>query len=669
MLKLNSLLSATDSGPDQLLINPNSKLNGLIPSNNFVVSRTTEGAPLSFYGDDAWDLAAYKRTPIGTGTINFCSWVGTKNRATEENILIFKWLIIIVTYMPGIDERRSHITVGSIVSYASMLRAILKEIENEEIKLLGVLESEKLIAKYVTKIDGKNLKLLSALLSRLMKLGEEKTGIKPVGKKLIASIRCLGREATSAYRQTAVIPSRIYSEIINSLISNIDYIVAHQDKLLSFLEKTLRDKCFGRYPTVQRKYFSRYGRTEYSPEFKEAAAIYGLSDLFKAHSVTSLLGLCSFIKLTQNQVKLLIHALSGMRKSEAYSLRCDCLVVDHSLSPKITYLVGHTTKFTSRPKLVRWIVSSQVIDGVELCKKIAEVASKACGSKADDSSRSLFTNITPSTFSKDEYDPTAVSNLEHSNLRKTKALESFVEPIKINAQDRREMEFLMYGSNTLSDKAFQVGENWKLKTHQFRRSLAFYVAQSGLVSLPALKHQLKHLTREMAIYYMQGAGSQLNFFMENDETHFIAELKKAKPMADSLAYIKKILCSDEQLYGAAGRHINRYEKPNNSNAQTIDILERQSIQNRFEKGEIAYSETPLGACLSSKPCDKKALRAVSACIDCEKAVIKREELSKTITQMEKFLSTLDKTSIEYKFESSQLDDLKRMARQIGGHDE
>jgi|TARA_R100001509_G_scaffold114859_2_gene69986 integrase len=669
MLKLNSLLSATDSGPDQLLINPNSKLNGLIPSNSFVVSRTADGAPLSFYGDDAWDLATYKRTPIGTGKINFSSWVGAKNRATEENILIFKWLIIIVTYMPGVDERRSHITVGSIVGYANMLRAILKVVEDEETKLLEVLESEKLIAQYVTKIDAKHLKLLSALLNRIMKLGEEKTGIKPVGRKLIASIRSLAREADSNYRQTAVIPSRIYSEVINSLISNISDIVTYQDKLLSFLDNTLRNRCFGRESSLQRKYLPTYGRREYYPSFKEAAATYGLSNLFKVYNVTSVLNLCSFIKVIQKQVKLLIHALSGMRRSEVYSLRYDCLVTDYSLSPEITYLVGHTTKFTSKPKLVRWIVSNQVIEGVELCKKIADVAVKALGGTSDDSRRSLFTNITPSTFSRGEYDPVAISNLENSNFWKSEAWESIFKPIKINSQDRREMEFLMYGSVTLSDKAFQVGENWKLKTHQFRRSLAFYVAQSGLVSLPSLKHQLKHLTREMAIYYMQGAGSQLSFFMENDETHFIAELKKIKPMADSLAYIKEILCSDEQLYGAAGRHINRYEKPNNSNVQTIDILERQSIQNRFERGEIAYSETPLGACLSSKPCDKKALRAVSACIDCEKAVIKKEELGKTITQMEKFLSTLDTTSIEYKFEFSQLDDLKRMARQIGGCDE
>jgi hypothetical protein len=144
-------------------------------------------------------------------------------------------------------------------------------------------------------------------------------------------------------------------------------------------------------------------------------------------------------------------------------------------------------------------------------------------------------------------------------------------------------------------------------------------------------------------------------------------LNKVKPVADALAFIKSILESKALLEGAGGRYIEKYTKPRN--IINGKIISREDIIKKFRNGEIAYTETPLGACLSVKPCDKKALRAVSACIDCDKAVIKPNKLDHVIQSMEIFIQKLDPTSIEHKFENEQLQDLKRMQCKIRGHDE
>lgn len=166
----------------------------------------------------------------------------------------------------------------------------------------------------------------------------------------------------------------------------------------------------------------------------------------------------------------------------------------------------------------------------------------------------------------------------------------------------------------------------------------------------------------MTLYYCQTR--QLDDDFKNKD-HPSMLMKREKPLADATAYLYQILLSDEQLFGAHGKFIEK-----NMVAQKTEWAlshGRQELVNKFKNGEIAYKETALGACMTIKPCDKKALREIAACVSCERAVIKPSKLIKTIKRQEEFVCELKKMnpdSVEHRYEKSELDILKHYKTKI-----
>lgn len=197
-----------------------------------------------------------------------------------------------------------------------------------------------------------------------------------------------------------------------------------------------------------------------------------------------------------------------------------------------------------------------------------------------------------------------------------------------------------------------MGSIWRFTIHQFRRSLSFYVAQSALVSLPSLKRQLKHVSREMTIYYSQS--SSQNYDATGQE-HIAQLIKREKPEADAIAYISDVLSSGEPLYGAHGTFIDR-NKPS-SNKQLVFSDSREELIKQFKKGEIAYTQTPLGACTTVAPCDQKLLRSMTSCLTCSRSVIKQSKLDRVIARQQLFIDELEDTapdSVEFRTEKEEL---------------
>lgn len=207
-----------------------------------------------------------------------------------------------------------------------------------------------------------------------------------------------------------------------------------------------------------------------------------------------------------------------------------------------------------------------------------------------------------------------------------------------------------------SESAFAIGAEWRFTTHQYRRSLAFYVSQSELVSLPSLKRQLKHLSREMTIYYCR---SKVLLDQFDHEEHIARLFKKERPTVDATIFIEKILQGDEQMHGALGKLITKQK--NDESSLPIFHDDRAELERKFRKGEMAYKATPLGGCTTIKQCDKPMLREMSACIGCAKAVIMRGKLDKTIRLQALFVEELSCSSeytVEYRTEVAELEKLK-----------
>ena len=240
-----------------------------------------------------------------------------------------------------------------------------------------------------------------------------------------------------------------------------------------------------------------------------------------------------------------------------------------------------------------------------------------------------------------------MSTLDYSSLRLT-------------IEDKQEIEEIDFNKNI---RDLEIGEQWEFKTHQYRRSLAVYSIQSGLVSLGALQIQMKHLFREMTLYYSNGASYARKLF-DIPKEHIAYEFDKLKPELDTLAYIKNVIFSDEKLFGAHGSFVENNTKQNNHEFKTYILENRDKTLKQFKNGEIAYKETALGGCIATEACDSRLTRSITACFNCHGGILKKSKVDNVIQKRREFISYLDPSSIEYRTEIEDLNKLEELKSKL-----
>ncbi|MGR6781812.1 hypothetical protein ACU5B6_20160 [Moritella viscosa] len=513
------------------------------------------------------------------------------------------------------------------------------------------------LKKHILKLSLGKIKKVVSLLELFRACGEDKCGVKPITKKFINELRIYVKK-NNIKKQTPVIPTRIYSDLIRHLEVFIKNYYEHENSILGFLSDVLNNPFYARNKNSHGDIKKRLcGDTLFSkkvPEFKDAVEKHDLVDVFHKYKIDSTKSLGSFIFVIQNVVRILVHIYTGMRRNEVLSLKYNCCLEEVTPDGKVLRVIGDTTKLTGNRKVERWLICPDAINYIECCRRLT-----LCYANSIESSPENFPLFTSFGFLVSTKSESGVANFAGKSC--LKVLNEYIEIedcMKIQEQDIVELEKLDPFFGWRYDLKYKIGNAWPLATHQLRRSLAFYVAQSGLVSLPSLKRQLKHISKLMTLYYMRGSGLGDGLFSQKQ--HFKQELHRVKHLADAAAYINNILLSAEKLGGVHGRHIER-----RINDSDISILKnRDLIITKFKMGECSYKETPLGACMTVSACQKKALRAVSACISCDKAVLIPSKVDFVVEKYEAFVNKLEPLSLEYKYQKVQLDDLKRLQTEM-----
>lgn len=198
-----------------------------------------------------------------------------------------------------------------------------------------------------------------------------------------------------------------------------------------------------------------------------------------------------------------------------------------------------------------------------------------------------------------------------------------------------------------------LGELWKFKSHQFRRSLAIYAMASGAVSLPSLRRQLRQLSEAMTLYYSGGSCAASNIIDKSNS--FANECKETKAASTAIA-LHKFVVSDEKIFGGMGRHLDK-------NPDLRNIIMNQDTtetQKMVECGELAYSETALGGCGETGNCDYRpfALMDTSHCTNCDKSYHKISVIDKTIQVYEISLGDIPLNTRQHKWREKQIEELK-----------
>jgi hypothetical protein len=450
---------------------------GPLPKDNFVISRRRDGAVASRFGDMEWDVSTWQ----ADGRLNilyFDFW--NSGSLTLERELITRdarWLIFSLIWL----RDGAPLSVGTLLNYVGILSALGLYAERSHCRITTVLSEEKLLRAFVdSDCSGNQIKLLSALLSNLVRLNESHLGFSVVGDKFRKDIKQRGKEHAELGQQHPPIPSRIYSAILANLLKELaDWDEVSSD-CLSILQVCGRNPFSGRALDSQQSRALRLKQSlEPHPTWDEIAPLSVRAYLLRKGHQDRVTGLASVAMEVQLVAKLIIQSFSGMRDDEAISLPYDCLNLTVSGGRTHRLLEGRTTKLSKGAKLTRWVTNQAGYRAAEVAQKIADVVYDVCGAanimsertKNEKFNRPLFVSVAYLGLSGGSrqcpidglFFPGALAVDKFDRLR------GRLQP-RISEDDLLELEKIDEHRAWRTEDKFQLGAPWSLRTHQLRRS-------------------------------------------------------------------------------------------------------------------------------------------------------------------------------------------------------
>ena len=634
------------SAPDSILIDT-FDINEI--RQDFIISRDKDGKILSLYKDNVWNLKTYVSNPSQHGIIDF------ENRIESSNISDVKKLMFLLIVF-GSGRNGSQYSVETLGHYFNDVMVPLSKfaLENKT-TITKIIENNILLNSYINNKCSNlgKVQCLSSTLVFLDNLSNRSTQINfQRNKDIFKLLKSKINDFSAEHHQTSIIPSRILAESIRQRWIQIEEIETNLTNLIKFLDMCIESERFASSETMINKYKWDCNKTL---QWKEAINFYQLNNLFKKYSLKNRINFKGFITKIQGTCKHLLHAYTGMRNGEMLNTQSNCLESVPTNSG-ICRIISTTSKFTGTNQNAKWVTSKEVERIIFILRSINQVIAKHYNLNLNDLPLFLSGNIfvekgkirdNENIRAKRKFDKRDELPLDYSSLRLT-------------IEDKQEIEEIDFNKNI---RDLEIGLPWEFKTHQYRRSLAIYSIQSGLVSLGALQIQMKHLFREMTLYYGNGASYARKLF-DIPKEHIANDLDSLKPELDTLAYIKNVIFSDEKLFGAHGSFVENNTKQNNHKFKTYFLENRDKTLKQFKNGEIAYKETALGGCIATEACDSRLTRSITACFDCHGGVLKKSKVDNVIQKQKEFISFLDPSSIEYRTEVEDLNRLEELKSKL-----
>lgn len=627
-----------------------------------VMSRSTEGEIISLFEDDEWYLPAFSHSVSDNSYFNFLPFRTPEIAINEEktiqinseNIETCKRLFTIKMFSNKSKTGKA-IRVTTMQLLILALRHINAFASKHNIRIQEIFDSKIIFEKAISELPNSQHQSLTGLLRTLVSIDSKERNF-PIDGSILLFLGKVARDARNDGQQHPVIPSRILWSKYNQYNEYINDYFKHQSAIHSLIDETSVNRFVGRCSTIRYIYRDefallpsniRMGLIQGAPTFRKVIKQYNLTHLAKKYNWRSIKSTSKFLSLVQHSAKCLIHIFTLMRDDEVCNLRVDCLEPIKGWNNESLYMCGTSTKLESEKTYAKWITTDDICKPVEALQSIQKLIAPHAEPGVDTNWLLLST-----------------SNLSYyTNPKMKKAvskatLDKYLPEVIITEADICELEAIDPHRNWRDDKKFQIGKPWRVTSHQFRRSIAVFAGQSGLITLPSLQRLLRHITKVMSAYYMKGCSAK-NYLFSDLSPKLTLELKRAKQEADAALYIRDVLKSAEQMYGFAGRRAMEMRKESIWLPGTEEQTKRQA-----DLGMMAYEETPAGGCTSPVPCDKRAHAKMDTCITCKSFVGQESKMAETIEIMEFDLAELKPGTIEYRAELQNLEDFKAMRDRV-----
>jgi len=639
--------------PPKLIFPTGRGFDFLNPDPNFIMTYDRNGLPRSRFGQNQWDYNSYNlrttQSSVAKFNRNFSNKITDHKKITEQHKLILA-AVQFSAFASWFDSPSS----ATMISTHRVLRVVIEFCDQNGKYPFDVLTSTQDITSLSKNMKEGDKSLLRGLLKKFVRASVSNFGASFSLETLLPILS--GKRSES--RQHPVIPSRIlferlkvYSEIINDYINNEVNIkkITH----LSWL-------CHSYLVGADFKYEVPAGVIKSNQAFQRVSLELGLNELMEKYNVDSITQLSRFLGQVQYASLMTVLTYSGMRYSEALSLKYNCLKIKKKKYGKIRRLIGITTKFSRKKYETSWVTSKEIEPAVNAAKSIAKISVSPLNlNDTEVETIPLFISRKYNSFSQQNYSLTEKNPGDYETTKLIPLVwEPFFSKTFIEEEDLCELKDVAPFQDWSADDRYLVGAAWPITCHQLRRSLAVYAARSGLVRHSSLRRQLKHLSVEMSLYYARGSSRAKSIFSPDAE-HIIHDFSPEKlKKLDSIVYIRDILHSKENIYDGFGRLNRRSESNLNS---IISLAEKNNILKDFASGLKAYRSTPVGGCTSISGCSKSAHLSLTTCAQgCPDAAIKPSQLKHAIDTGTRLISALEINSVEYRTEKAQLEDLNRI---------
>ncbi|MBI6950430.1 integrase [Pseudomonas koreensis] len=598
-----------------------------------VISRDKDGNIISLFAHTKWFTPQLSNHHIKTSWMCFAKF-STKTEIELESLAQAKKIICTQIFRPS-RRTGSFPSHDGVMSNLGALRKLHTFASKKGLTLAQLFESPNDFDEYIRSTESLiNLRTLQTMLNKIVE-----DSIYPASPLSIKLIEQLIRESNDESEQHPVIPGRILFQ----KISNYKDLLAEYNSIAKNIEEL-------NHKVAANPYYGRMKQISTNPvlpnvPFNEAMEECGLTKLSEKYNFNQLSNIANYLNRCYYAAKMLIHVFTAMREREAYLLKESCI---ERVSAD-TYIVhGLTIKLTKAPRPAKWVTSADILFPYETAMKITQLIRKFIPDSIN-SQDYLFLSVSYLPTSNHYNNKSKSKKLTQANLPSSKFEKTF-PPTLISSEDFNELVMLDPLREWQSQAAFQPGENWRLTTHQFRRSMAVYAAQSGLVSLPSLKTMLQHTLLQMSLYYTKGFATAKYLFEDlNPET--AKYFKEQAIPAEASFFLKDIIMEEETLHGAAGTFYERNVKKSFLGSIATNFAETLK---KVKQGLISYKETILGGCLKVGECYERAHHNYVACLNCTNACIKEKKLDQSILIQIKVIESIPKGTFSYNTEQTKL---------------
>jgi integrase len=628
-----------------------------IPDNNTPVLFDTNGNVISYFEDDVWDFSNLILTNCNIRNIHFNLY---SDCIDEKIILKIKFQLKIIVYglfHLDINSRKNN-SIGGVIQLINTNVIFLKnmclkygcDVEHFINSSYFYFELKELFEKVgCNRVKG-TIKLFKQIevVSKTYKVFLFNNP--DYFDDFLKNFNSVNNEKN----QKLVIPVRILSELIYGLDCHLNLFlknIINIEKWVNFLKN---DKKFANLPLSSNK--------KGVSSFLYSVNICNLGEIVNFYKLKSKKSFLYYLRSVQKICLIKIISLTGMRFNEAYRLNFDCLQIVSTFSKSIYVVNGKSSKTSGNN--TSWISSSGIVNALKIAKSLTKLFYTQEYENQYINELDKFPLFPVLSMGKKNSINQGVYNFRLITMKGlNESLAQFNLNICVNEEDYVEAKQVNVFQDLVAQN-IEVGKKWHFTYHQFRRSLVVYACRSGLVTLPALKQQMNHLTLDMTSYYGGNSHNTKNFIFEDN---LLEEFRGENYKNQIDMFEKDVIFSDSNLFGAEGQRLQLLK-----DKKLIPLIheDRKQTFKSIKVGKFSYKTTPIGGCSRIGLCDKLPLSTMSECLLCSFAIFTNKSLSALSTVKKMLVSQLhvmSKANAQYDFIELEIEKIDKFLEKNSGN--